>query len=119
MAKLITKPIRDQRRLVMAARNRGLLAPHNVPVQAWIQRATTAGKESFKACAIWGRSPRRAIQFLLGEACAYGKNPRQALGRALMLAGKRVRDSRRGAFAGLSGDSSQRKRKRRSAKAKR
>lgn len=71
---------------------------------------TGSGKgQSFQACADFGGAGRRGpLPYASNKGrdqrsgCAWGKNPRQAIGRALKAAGAIV-EKRGGAFAGLKG----------------
>lgn len=92
----------------VALRRRKPGTPKLVPARAhkvasidiMIQRNPNAGKakNSFEACA---SIPARKSEGGEAYACAAGKNPRSAIGKAVKAAGARI-SARTGTFAGIS-----------------
>jgi len=88
-----------------------------ITTTAHVSRGGT-GVNAFRACVLVGRqkSGSRHADPLLHLArqtfCARGKNPREALGRALVLGGESIK-KRSGAFAGLAGYSKSNRKSRR------
>lgn len=75
------------------ARGRG--AGGKVGTSLVVQRTSHGGQAAFEACVMVGQSLQRKHQ-----VCAFGRNPRQAIGSALEKVGRQIKSKKRGAFAG-------------------
>lgn len=73
--------------------------PRGISSNVYVERTTERGNASFYSCVRVGQHKQRPGSSTRKE-CAYGKNPRQAIGKALKALGAKL-SRQKGAFAGL------------------